>query len=436
MNRRVLKLAVPNILSNLSIPLLSTVDLALMGHLRDYVFLDAVALGGLIFNFLYWGLGFLRMGTTGLTARAFGQKNPEAVKIVLVRSTMLACFLGLALVVIKQPVEAVGFWLLQGSAGVEDQARIYFSIRIWAAPAALTLYAITGWFLGMQNAVYAMVVMVCLNCLNILFNCVFVFGFGMSSDGVALGTVFAQYAGLLLACGLLLRKYPEFLKKIPWKAVKDWHPLLSYLVVHREIFIRTFCLMVVFAYFLNWSAAEGDIVLAVNSILKQYYVWLAYAIDGFAYAAESLIGRYSGAKDSLNLRRALNRIFAWGLGMAALYSCVYGFLGENMLGIFTAQSGLLSAAEPYVIWMVVFPLISAPAFLWDGVFIGMAAVKAMRQTMLASMLVFFLAHGIFQKLGWGNHGLWLAFALFNGSRGLFQWVWFRSRSRFANIHIA
>lgn len=324
MNKEILRLAIPNILSNLSVPLLSTVDTALMGRQESAAYIGAVAIGSLIFNFIYWSFGFLRMGTTGLTAQAMGEQNKSAMANILGRAMVTALAGALMVLLLQIPLAGMSFGILNASAEVEGIAKEYFFTRIWAAPATLALYAFMGWFFGMQNAIYPLILTIVINVVNIICNLFFVNKMGMKADGVALGTVIAQYTGVLLAIALFRYRYFDLVKQLSRKIIFEWAGLKRFLALNRDIFIRTFCLIFAFGFFDNQSAMQGDLVLAVNSVLLQFVNWMSYGIDGFAYASESLIGKYLGARDTQNLKKAIRLSFIWAMGFAAFYAIFIG----------------------------------------------------------------------------------------------------------------
>jgi len=418
LNREILRLAVPNILSNIAIPLLGMVDTAMMGHLNSEIYIGAVALGSIIFNFVYWGFGFLRMGTTGLTAQAFGRSDRRECAAILGRGAVVAVVGGLLLIVLQVAIAAAAFALIPGEADVESWARRYFYIRIYAAPATLLLYAIHGWFLGMQNARYPLVLTVLATGANIGFNVLFVLGFGMKSDGVALGTVCAQYLGLAAGVALLVRRYRPWLRRLDWKRVFRLDALQTFFRVNIDIFIRTICLIFSFAFFTSASAAMDSLILAANQILLQYLSLMAYGVDGFAFAAESLVGRLTGAGRPDLLRRAVRRLFGWGLGVGAIFSLAYLFFGDELLRVFTDQPDILATAAPYLHWMIWLPPIGAVAYMWDGVYIGATATRPMRNMMLVATLLVFLPAYYLAEPSLGNDALWLAMLLFMAARGL------------------
>lgn len=421
MNREILRLAVPNILSNISVPLLSTVDTALMGRLTE-LHLGAVGLGAMIFNFIYWNFGFLRMGTTGMAAQGYGADDAERISATLGRALMIALILALLILLFQKPVLELSFGLLNVSAAQMPLVQEYVYIRIWAAPATLGTYVLFGWLFGMQNAIYPLVLTIFSNVVNMLLSWYLVNQQGMETAGVAYGTLIAQYAGFLLAAGLVVYKYPQYLRLIRFKLLIQWQALRQFLSINSDLFIRTFCLTFAFGFFYSRSALDGTMVLAVNVILLQFLNWMSYGVDGFAYAAESLVGKYAGKKEKEQTKAMIRRSFAWGMGLAAIYALLYGLAGDPLLRIFTDQQDVITAARPYLFWMALFPLLSTPCYIWDGIFIGLVASKAMRNSMILAVAIYLLAYYPMQ-MEWGNHGLWAALLLFMVARGgIMQWV--------------
>ena len=427
MNKKILYLAIPNIISNLSVPLLTSVDTALMGRMESEIYIGAIALGGLIFNFVYWSFGFLRMGSTGLTAQAFGEKNDAKLMQILGRALVFGFVSGLVLLLSQKWLMDFGFYLLDGSQEVESLAKEYFSIRIWAAPATLCLYGLMGWFFGMQNSVVPMVLTILINVINIIANVIFIHYFGMKADGVALGTVIAQYAGFIVALVIFYKRHGHLLQYFKRKAIFEIQAFKQFLSLNRDIFIRTFLLVFSFAFFENQSAAQGDLTLAVNSILLQFVSWISYGIDGFAYASESLVGRYAGAKDKANLRKAINLSFVWAFGLAIIYSLTFYVFEVELLQLFTNQENVIDAAQNYMIWIVIFPLIATSGYIWDGIFIGLTASKAMRNTMILAFMFFMIVFHIadYQLATMTNFWLWLTFSLFIFIRGIIQTIYYK-----------
>ena len=372
----------------------------------------------MIFNFLYWGFGFLRMGTTGLTAQAYGNNHNNEMINILGRAILVALASGLVLILFQWPVSQLAFYLIDASEDVEIHARIYFNIRIYAAPATLSLYAFHGWFLGIQNARYPLYLTLIVNFLNIVCNLVFIKIFHMAADGVALGTVLAQYFGMIIAFYLMFRKFPQLLRKIAISKILNIPALKRFFAVNLDILIRTILLIFAFAFFIAKSAEFGDDVLAANTILMQFWNILAFGIDGFSFAAESIIGKYVGAKDKAGLLKAIRYIFIWGMGLAICYSIIYLIFGKAIIGIFTDKNTLVLLTFSYLGWTLIAPLINSVCYIWDGIYIGATASVAMRNsTIVATLLVFLPAYFITKPI-FGNHGLWLSMTLFMLARGL------------------
>ena len=424
MNRKILDLAIPNIISNISIPMLGIVDMALMGHLESDAYIGAIALGSLIFNFIYWGLGFLRMGTSGFTAQAWGRKDQAETILVFARAFFIAIFISFVLLAIQKPIEILSFAVLKGETRVEELAMAYFRIRVWAAPAALGQFALLGFFLGMQNARLPMIVLLITNILNLICNFFFVLKLDMGSNGVALGTVIAQYSGFLIALFLLWKHYRKLFGYWSLQASLQWSKLRTFLMVNKDIFIRTMCLVVVFSIFTARSASsdlisEGEeTILAVNSLLMQFFMFFSFLIDGFAHASEALTGRFIGAKDRKSLSKTIRLLFIWGTGISVFFTLLYLLGGNAIFRVLTNNPDVIANARPYFFWVIMVPLVSFSAFLWDGIYIGATAGKQMRNAMLISTLgVFFPVYILAGKI-MGNHGLWFAFILFMLARGI------------------
>ncbi len=417
MNRNVLNLAVPNIISNLSVPLLGVVDTALIGHLEEVYYLGAIAVGGMLFNFIFWGFGFLRMGTTGLTARAYGEENKTESVMTLARALGVAAVVSLLLLLFQGVIATVGLWFIDASPEVEHYTRIYFHIRIFAAPAALGLYAINGWFLGMQNARYPMIIAIVLNSLNILLDVLFVYGLNMHVDGVAYGTVIARYTALALAVTLLITKYRGWLAAYAREKLLELAPVREFFAVNRDIFIRTLCLIFTFSFFTAQSAGFGNTILAANTILLQMWMMVSYGIDGFAFAAESLIGKYTGAGQREKVKQAVTYCFMWGLGIGLGASCIYGLFGTSILRLFTDKQQVIETALVVFGWTIAGPAVSSFCYIWDGIFIGATATPPMRNSMLIATLLVFLPTYAIGVQYLGNHAIWLAMTLFMIARG-------------------
>ena len=425
MNRAILRLAVPFIISNLTVPVVGMVDLALLGHLESEVYIGAIALGGMIFNIIYWGFGFLRMGTSGFTAQAYGREDGPEAMLVLGRSGLVALGGGVLILILQYPIALLSFWIMDGSAEVEVLAREYFHIRVFAAPATIMLYAFSGWFLGMQNARYPMIVAIVVNLMNVGFNIYFIYELGMKHDGVALGTVLAQYTGLVLAVALFLRKYRGYLVHLQFRAMVKVRAMKEFFLVNSDIVIRTLLLLFAFSFFTNQSAVLGNEVLAINTLLLQYLFIFSYFIDGFANASEALVGSAYGAGDRERLKHVIRRIFLWGVCISVPFTLGYFLAGRNLLYLLTDQADIIEEAAAYLFWVAMVPLVTFAAFIWDGIYIGATATAAMRNAMIVSTLLVFLPAYYLLIGPMGNHGLWLAMMLFMASRGVMMTLLYR-----------
>lgn len=418
MNRRILDLAIPNIISNITIPLLGMVDLALMGHLEDKAYIGAVALGGMIFNFIYWGFSFLRMGTSGFTAQAYGKRDLAETVMILTRALLVAATGSLILILLQYPIAHLSFIIIDGSRQVQLLAKEYFHIRIMAAPATIGLYALTGWFLGMQNARIPMIITILVNMMNIGFSFILIKIFHMKADGVALGTVMAQYSGLLIAIWFLFKYYKKIFRYWQKEKLPDKKALTLFFTVNKDIFIRTLFLILILSFFTTQSARTNDTILAVNTLLMQFFMLFSFFVDGYAHAAEALTGRYTGAKNRINLIKTIRLLFLWGGAIAIVFTVIYLAAGRYLLFILTNNQEIINAARPYLPWVILIPVITFPAFIWDGIYIGATASAAMRNSMLISALLVFLPAYYLLEPVFGNHGLWLAFIIFMASRGI------------------
>ena len=424
MNRRILHLAIPSIVSNITVPLLGLVDVTIVGHLGATAYIGAIAVGGLLFNILYWNFGFLRMGTSGLTSQAYGRKDKEAEIRVLVQAVSVGLFSALAMLILQYPIERLAFRLLDTSAEVEQYAVTYFRICIWGAPAVLAQYSFTGWFIGMQNSRYPMYIAIVMNVINIVCSSCFVFLFKMKVEGVALGTVVAQYSGVMMALGFWYYNYKELRGRITFKGSLQLIAMRRFFAVNRDIFLRTLCLIGVTTFFTSTGARQGDVILAVNTLLMQLFTLFSYIMDGFAYAGEALSGRYVGACNLVQLKRAVKALFCWGVVLSLVFTLLYGIGGENFLGLLTNDTVVIETAGRYFYWVLAIPLAGFAAFLWDGILIGATATRFMLWAMLVASGSFFVIYYCFSGTT-NNHTLWLAFLVYLALRGIMQTIWSR-----------
>lgn len=419
MNKRILGLAVPSIISNITVPLLGLVDVSIVGHLGSATYIGAIAVGGMLFSMIYWIFGFLRMGTSGLTAQAYGRRDLAEVILLFVRSVGIAFGLALLLILLQYPILKVAFTLIDATPAIKDLASLYFQICIWGAPAVLGLYSFAGWFVGMQNSRFPMYIAITQNVVNIAASLFFVFIWNRGVAGVAMGTLVAQYAGLLMASLLWYGYYRRLWQKLNWKMLTDYEAMRSFFILNRDIFFRTLCLVAVTTYFTSRGAEQGDIILAVNTLMMQLFTLYSYIMDGFAYAGEALTGRYVGAHNQADLRRMIRTLFAWGIGLALAFTLLYGIGGSSFLGLLTNEREVLNASSDYFYWVLAIPLAGMAAFLWDGIYIGATASRQMLYSMLVASVSFFILQRIFQQQ-MGNHALWMAFIAYLFLRGLVQ----------------
>lgn len=418
MNRSILKLAIPNIISNITIPLLGLVDMILMGHLSSPIYTGAIALGGTIFSVLYSFFSFLRAGTTGFTAQAYGAKDTSEESYSLYRSMTIAVLAFLLILCIQKPIAKLSLNLLDGSDDLKNLAITYFFVRIWAAPANMLLYCFNGWFIGMQNTKIPMAIAIIINVLNIAFSIFFVIVMKQDVVGVALGTVIAQYCGLLTAFIFIFTKYKKHLIKIDVHILLNINKLKRFFKVNTDLMIRSILLVFTIAFFTNQSAKLGDNILSVNMILLQFFYIFSYFTDGFAYAGEALVGKFIGARDSENLRSVVMHLFKWGALISVPFAILYALFPTTFVKMISDNPVIISEIRPYYIYMVLIPIITFAAFLWDGIYIGATASKAIRNTMIISSVMIFLPMWHFLTPLWNNHGLWIAFLGFMIARGV------------------
>lgn len=416
-HRRVWRLAWPMVVSNLSVPLLGAVDTAVIGHLPEPHFLGAVAVGALIFNTLYFGCNFLRMGTTGLTAQAFGARDFDAARATLARALLIALVLAAALLALQGPIGWLAFYLVEPSEAVAGEGMRYFFIRIWGAPAALANVALVGWFIGMQNTRAALVLLLAVNGINIVLDLVLVLGFGLAVAGAAWATVAADYAGLILGAAVTARLASRHGGCWRPRHLLDAAAMRRFLGINRDIFLRTLFVITAFALFTTLSARQGDVVLAANAVLLNFVVFFNFAYDGFAFAAEALTGRALGARRRADLARAIRACLLWCLALALLTLAVYGVAGAPIVRVLTDLEDVRAVAYDYLPWLIALPLVAVWGIFFDGVFTGVTRTADMRNTMMLAFVVFVPCAWLLRE-PMGNHGLWLAMTLLYAVRGI------------------
>lgn len=392
MNRRILKLAGPSILANVTVPLVGMVDVAIAGRLGDAASIGGIAVATMLFDLLYWNMGFLRVGTGGFAAQAYGRRDFNNAVRVLVQAVGTALVAAMVIWAIQCIYLEAAFLIVDCSAETEQLARKYFYIRIWAAPATLSLFAFKGWFIGMQNTISPMIVDVTVNIMNLLLSILFAIGFGMGISGIALGTLLAQYTGLIISITLMYAYYRKLFKYINLKASLKLREMKKFFVLNGNLFLRSTSLLLIYSGFTSIAAKYGDNLLAVSTIMMKLMLLYSYFIDGFAYAGEAVTGRAIGARDPLSLKRAIKVLFYWTIGIAAVSTLVYGFAGEALFGVMTNNPQVISAAHEYLPWLLAVPVFSCIAFILDGIFIGATASAAIRNSTMVSALVFFLTY--------------------------------------------
>lgn len=416
-DKQILHIALPSIVSNITVPLLGLVDVAITGHLGSAAYIGAIAVGGMLFNIIYWMFAFLRMGTSGMTSQALGARNLPEVVSVLLRATMVSLLISAVMLCLQVPVRELSLAIIAPSEEVAAYTRTYFNICIWGAPAALALFALTGWCVGMQNSKIPMAVSIAQNLVNILLSLVLVYWGGMTIEGVALGTVIALYAGLLLSLSLIMRNYLRLKKYLRLQMVATRESLLRFFMLNKDIFLRTCCLILVHFFFISAGAKLGDAELAVNTILMQLFMLYSYIMDGFAFAGEAMVGKAIGAQARGIYDDTVKRLFRWGWLLAALFTVAYFLFGEAYISVLTDNAEVVASAREYQPWTLLFPVCGVAAFIWDGVYIGATATKGMLVSMASGTAVFFLLYLLFVP-SWGNHGLWVAFVCYLAVRGI------------------
>lgn len=423
-DRSILRIALPSIVSNITVPLLGLIDVAIVGHLGSAAYIGAIAVGGMIFNVIYWIFGFLRMGTSGMTSQSLGARRLDDTVRMLVRSVTIGMAIAVVLMLLHRPILAAAMLLMHPTADVATSAHTYYNICIWGAPAMLGMFALNGWYIGMQNSRIPMIIAIAQNVINICASVLLVVVGGMKVDGVATGTLIAQWSGFLIAVVLLLRYYGRYLHRHHVRSgLWARAAMARFLAVNRDIFLRTVCLVAVFFFFTAAGAWQGDVILAVNTMLMQMYMLFSYIMDGFAYAGEALAGKAYGAGDDRTLRRTVARLFVWGAYVTVLFTLIYAFGGDAFLSLLTDDDSVVAAAADYRRWAIVLPVAGVAAFIWDGVFIGCTYSRRMLISMAVAAAVFFvLYYTLTPRLA--NHALWIAFLVYLFARGAVQTLLF------------
>ncbi|MEM7445380.1 MAG: MATE family efflux transporter [Pseudomonadota bacterium] len=416
-HRRVWAVALPIMISNATTPILGIVDTAVVGHLGDPIYIGAVGAGSVLFSLVFWGLGFLRMGTTGLIAQARGANDPDRLRAILGQASLLALLLGIVLIVLNVPVRELGLSLIDVSEAVADEARAYYDMRILGAPATLLNYVLMGWFLGMSRAKLVLVTQLFLNLTNIALSLLFVVGFGWGVPGVAAASAVAEYFGLAFGLVLVGRTLAVAGGHFRWQRIFDFGAMRRLLAINLDIFIRTLCLQAAFLWFTSVGGSLGNLVLAANVVLLQFHTLNAFILDGYAFACETLIGDRVGAKDRRGIGHAVRAGTVWAALTAVVIALLFWLAGDHLIALMTDLEDVRTAASRYLPWAIVLPLVSVWSYLLDGIFIGATRTAAMRNSMLASLIGFVALQQLLTPI-WSNDGLWLAMLGFMVFRAL------------------
>ena len=445
-DREILRIAIPSIVSNITVPLLGLVDVAITGHLGSAAYIGAIAVGGMLFNVMYWLFAFLRMNTSGLTSQALGRRDEADCRRLLRRSLLMALVLSGALLLLQVPIRELGLYIMSPTDEVRRLTTIYFNICIWGAPASLSLFALNGWFIGMQNSRSPMVVAIVQNIMNIVVSLLLVYVLGMKVEGVATGTLVAQWGGFLMALGLSVPQMKANKRQAPLSSPEGDTLVSAHKTIEAPsgavggastsgastsgaassffLFLRTLCLVSVLLFFTSAGSRQGEVVLAVNTLLMQLYLLVSYVMDGFANAAEAMSGKYWGARDMDAFHHTVRHCFLWGVVCAVAFTLLYIIGGQPFLRLLTDEVYVVGASQTYIGWAWLVPVCSLAAFIWDGVFVGITAARQMLTSSFLAAVIFFSVYAV--AVGpMGNHGLWLAFICYMLTRGIVQTLQYR-----------
>ena len=432
MHKEILSLAIPSIVTNITVPLLGLVDVAIVGHMGDASYIGAIAVGTMMMNVICWLFGFLRMGTSGMTSQAYGRGDSKEAATILFQAIALGAAIGILFVLFQPLLLRLFLFFMRPSDEIRAFASVYFHVCVFGLPAALVMYGLTGWFIGMQDTRTPMTVSIFQNIVNIMTSLLLVYVLGMKVEGVALGTLTAQYSGLLLALYILRRKYASHyqllfsqftLKPGDYSSFSYKHTLNRFFRVNRDIFLRTLFLVAVNAAFTSVGSRQGDVILAVNTLLFQFFTLYSYIMDGFAYAGEAICGKYYGAGNAPSFHACIRRLFAWGVIMTVVYTAAYYFGANDILHVLSNEQTVIEASEPYLLWVALIPVAGMGAFIWDGVFIGITDSRGMLLSCFVAAIVFAIILSLFFTT-MGNHALWLALLSYLLARGVMQTILF------------
>ena len=430
MNREILRIAIPNIISNITVPLMGIASTVIAGRVAGSdgaTTIGALSIGVAIFNFIYWNCSFIRMGTSGLTAQAFGAEQHKEYTLMLWRAVVVALGVGVVAFALQWPIGEFSLWFMSTGDEVSDEMiSQYFYTRIWAVPAGIMLFAFNGWLTGMQNAVVPMAVAIMVNIIHIIFSYLFAIVGSWGLEGIALASVVAQWTGVVVTVAIIVIMYRKRLVAVDWREVVDLESMKKFFSINSDIIVRTFCLVAVYTFFTKASADMGDKnILAVNTILLQLFTLFSYMNDGFAYAAEALTGRFIGARDGVSLRKCIKLCVVWCFVVSFIYVGVYVGWWRDIFSILVDSSNnnsaeLIAVAEQYIGWVIAIPIACALPFVMDGIMVGATRSRIMRNSMVWSSVCYF---ALLYGTGWliGNNAIWLAFTSFMFLRGVFQY---------------
>lgn len=424
MSRMITAIAWPAIISNITTPLLSLADTAIVGHFGSAAYIGAIALGASMFNMLYWLFGFLRMGSSGMTAQAYGANDRKTASLVLWRSLVVALSAGVLMLMLASPIASLMLPFFDTDAATSALARRYFLIAVCGAPATLSVFALSGWFLGMQDSRTPMWTALITNVVNIAVSLMAVYVFGLRIEGVAIGSAVAQWTGFVFAVAVAALRYSP--QRCRWREIADAAGLKRFFSVNADIFLRTLCLVAVTLWFTRTGAGQGVDVLAANALLLQLFMFFSYFMDGFAFAGEALAGLFHGAGDKSSLRLLIASLMRAGAVLAAVFSAVYMLCGGELLSLLTDDAAVLRVCADYRMWAVAVPLAGTMAFVWDGILIGLTRTRIMLVSMASASAVFFLTVGV-SRHALGNHGLWLAFVVYLALRGGLEYLIYQKK---------
>ncbi len=420
-HRTILKIAVPIMLSNVTEPLIGVVNTSVVGQLPNPALIGGVAVGAMIFSFLFWGFGFLRLSTSGLSAQATGAGDPQALAFVIGRSFLLGLLIGAILLALSPVIGPLAIGLIGGSPDVQNAASTYFGWRIFAAPAALANFAILGWFIGQGRSLEAFFIQVLLNLCNMVLSSIFVLSHHDGIAGVGMAALISEYAGLFFGMFMVVRRLHLMDQRIPLHGLFELATLRPLLAANADIMVRTLCLLFAFAWFTAHGARSGTIIVAANALLMNFFEVSAYLIDGFAYAAEALAGQAIGARNRPRFIAAVRLSTVWAIGFGILAAALMLMAGPAFIDLMSIDPDVRITARVYLGWAALTPILGAACFLFDGIFTGALATRDMRNMMVTALIIYLPSSVILEK-NFGNHGLWIAMCIFFASRSLlFGW---------------